>query len=84
MNDFTKEELETLHSCLDQCKFDDGEDDELMAKLESMIDKLGGFAHEHQWIARNPTIQVEGYGGKTHDYSPVIIRCKTCGESYFS
>ena len=43
MNNFTKEELETLHSCLDQCKFEDGEDDELMNKLEKMIDKMGGF-----------------------------------------
>lgn len=44
MNDFTKEELETLHSCLDQCKFADGEDDELLAKLEAMVDELGGFS----------------------------------------
>jgi hypothetical protein len=41
MNDFTKEELETLHSCLDQCKFEDGEDDALLEKLEGMINEKG-------------------------------------------
>lgn len=40
MNDFTKEELKTLHSCLDQLKFEDGEDDELLAKLEAMMDMI--------------------------------------------
>lgn len=84
MNDFTKEELETLLSCLEQCKFHDGTDEPLIEKILSKIDLCGEYAHQHKWIARNPTIQVEGYGGQLHDFSPVIIRCKTCGESYFS
>tara|TARA_R110000868_G_C10972576_1_gene770494 strand:- start:26898 stop:27038 length:141 start_codon:yes stop_codon:yes gene_type:complete len=46
MNNFTKEELETLHSCLDHCKFENGEDDALLEKLECMIDELGGFEYE--------------------------------------
>lgn len=47
MNDFTKEELETLHSCLDQCKFEDGEDDALLEKLEIMIDNYQDEISRH-------------------------------------
>ena len=38
MNDFTKDELSNLRSCLDVCISDDGEDKPLMDKLKSMID----------------------------------------------
>lgn len=49
MNDFTKEELEDLHSCLDQCKFDDGTDDALMKKLEVMIDNYCEHESTSTW-----------------------------------
>lgn len=39
MNDFTKEQLKNLRACLDVCISDDDSDDELMHKLDTMIDK---------------------------------------------
>jgi hypothetical protein len=87
MNDFTKEELETLHSCLDKCKLEDGEDDALLDKIEKMIDSMGGFndfPHVHQWLVRSPLVYVETVFGKKAELFPLIIRCKTCGKSYFS
>ncbi len=38
MNDFTKEELLNLRGSLMVCFADDGSDDKLMGKLNSMID----------------------------------------------
>lgn len=38
MNDFTKEELETLFTVMDDNKNDCGHDDELIDKLQSLID----------------------------------------------
>ena len=38
INDFTRDELESLRDSLDLCKYDDGTDDKLMMKLEYLID----------------------------------------------
>lgn len=45
MNDFTKEELETLFAVMDDGKNDCGHDDELIDKLQSLIDNYC----EHEW-----------------------------------
>lgn len=89
MNEFTKEELQIIQDWSKELSNEygtsgDEEEKALDKKIQSMIDAFPDFKHQHKWIARHPIIQVEGYNGKLHDYAPVIIRCKICGESYFS
>lgn len=62
MNDFTKEELKNLRACLDVCISDDGSDEELMKKLESMIDNYC----EHEYHNHCP------------ECNPLNIYCKHC------
>ena len=45
MNDFTKDELETLFTVMDDNKNDCGHDDELIDKLQSLIENYC----EHEW-----------------------------------
>jgi len=49
MNDFTKEELESLIGSLDVCIADNGADKELINKLQSMIDN---YDCEHFGVIR--------------------------------
>lgn len=89
MNDLTREELEDIYEwgnvyCTDMPTISKIHHGNLLGKIQSMIDSFEDFPHQHEWRARNPIIQVEGYNGQVHDFNPVIIHCKTCGESYFS